>query len=460
MQRYVCSSCGYKSLKKYTICPKCHHAGTMAPEESERTDSKTVAPGAKVNPSKGHEKRTYTVSELKRDMGELERQQTGIDEFDRLLMGGIVDGQVILVGASPGFGKSTLCLEIEGNIAAKGKVVLYASGEESERQIAQRAERLGIDSDNLHIMPSKTVEDVLATADSLHADMLVVDSLQTMGSDDVSGTAGGQAQSKEAAYAFTDWAKRTDGKVLLISQFTKGDEVAGSNMIAHIVDTILIGDSDDDSPLKFLRSKKNRYGRTDEVAVFVHEEDGLKSVSDPSGYLIGDDSDPIQGAAMTFMQDGIRLLPVEINALVSASPYKNPQRQFFGMDGNRAKILVAALSKYVDMEDILSTNDAFASTINGIKLTDTMTDLAVVAALASSGLGKEPLVRTAWIGEVSLTGRVRGRSLMEGRIRECSRLGIPRAVVPQSALDSFKGALPTGVEVKGISSLSQIPRLL
>ena len=457
VMKYVCSDCGASSPQKYAICPSCHQYGTMQPANSGAS-AKPSSPGAKINAGNGVKSKTFTVNELKKDKGELIREATGIEEFDRLLMGGMVAGQVILIGAEPGFGKSTLCLEIMNAFACKGHNVLYASGEESEMQIAQRAERLGINDDRLHIMPSKTVEDVIATADSLHAQELVVDSLQTMASENVTGSAGGQAQSKEAAYAFTEWAKRTGARVILVSQFTKGDEVAGSNMIAHIVDTILIGDSDDESPLKFLRSRKNRYGRTDEVAVFIHEEDGLKSVSDPSGYLIGDDTVPMQGSAMSFCQDGIRLLPVEVNALVTVSAYNNPQRQFSGMDTGRAKILIAALGKYANMMDEMATCDVFANTINGMRLTDTMADLAVIAAIASSALGIEPLQRTVWIGEVALTGRIRGRAMIESRLREAQRLGFERVVIPKAA--KIKKSDYPGLKIDIIDSVSEIKKLL
>lgn len=463
MSMYVCSQCGSRSPQKYAICPSCKGFNTMQLQDSKTSSSKSskgLTPGAKINTkSGGHASKTFTVKELYKTNGELKREPTGITEFDRLMMGGMVDGQVILIGAEPGFGKSTLCIEVLAKLAEQGHPVLYASGEESERQIAQRAERLNIDTDNLHIMPTKTVEDVIATADNMHAYALVVDSLQTMGSNDVNGSAGGMAQSKEAAYAFTEWAKRTGARVILVSQFTKGDEVAGSNMIAHIVDTILIGDSDDNSPLKFLRSRKNRYGRTDEVAVFVHESDGLKSVSDPSGYLIGDDAKPMQGAAMSFCQDGIRLLPVEIDALVAMSAYNNPQRQFSGLDSTRGKILVAALGKYAGMMDIMAQCDVFTSTMNGMRLTDPLTDLAVVASIASSACNIEPLKRTAWFGEVALTGKIRGRSMMEARVREAARLGFERCVLPVHALKALDDK-PSGIELTGIDSISEIKDLL
>lgn len=458
---YVCSNCGQRSPQKWGLCPKCKSLNSYELDDGNNDNDVVKIPGSKIGVGKNiAPSKTFTVHELKESNGKLVRESTGIEEFDRLLMGGMVEGQVLLIGAEPGFGKSTLCVEILNKFALKGHPVLYASGEESERQIAQRAERLHIDNDNLHIMSSKTVEDVINTANGLKAYALVVDSLQTMSSESVTGTAGNQAQSKEAAYVFTDWAKRTGARVILVSQFTKGDEVAGSNMIAHIVDTILLGESDDNSPLKFLRSKKNRYGKTDEVAVFVHEEDGLKSVNDPSGYLIGDETKPISGSAASFCQDGIRLLPIEVNALVTDSSYNYPQRQFSGMDTSRAKILIAALSKFSNMGNALNSCDVFANTINNMKLTDPMTDLAVVAAIASSALNIEPIMKTAWVGEVSLTGFVRGRSMIENRIREAQRLGFERIVIPEAGYNTINVNDFKNIKIKSIKQLAELKKIL
>lgn len=397
--------------------------------------------------------KTHTISDIMRSATAVKRYATGISELDRMLMGGFVSGQVVLLGAEPGFGKSTLCLSVIASMSSRFPT-LYASGEESEQQIAQRAVRMHIDNDSIHIMSTKSIDDVLATADSLSARVVIVDSLQTMEADGITGTQGGSAQSKEAAYRATEWAKRTGSMMILVSQFTKGDEVAGSNMIAHIVDTILIGDSDDNSRLKFLRSRKNRFGRTDEVGVFVHEDDGLKPVVDPSGYLIGDENAPVAGSALSIMRDGVRMLPVEIDALAVQSTYSNPQRQFSGMDSSRTKILVAALSKYGD--ERMSSCDVFSSTINGIRLTDPMTDLAVIAGMESSLLGIEPRGRTAWIGEVALTGMIRGRSMIEERVREAERLGFDKVVIPGSA--RVDGTY--GISIEHMGSISEIKDML
>lgn len=463
---FVCTYCKTENELKYSICPKCKHYNSMKPVEDENDENsqssntmvKTSTLGKK--PVKSRVLTTFTVKDLKNGENQLTRHSTGLSEFDRILMGGMVDGQVVLIGAEPGFGKSTLCLSVLAHFA-ENMPVLYASGEESERQIASRAERMHVNNDNLHIVATKNVENTLKTADSLNVKALVVDSLQTMGSEAIVGSIGSVAQSKDAAYQYTEWAKQHGAMVILISQFTKNDDVAGSNMIAHIVDTILVGESSLDSPLKFLRSRKNRYGKTDEVGVFVHEDDGLHSVSNPAGYFIGEDTKPIQGSAVSFCRDGARLLPVEVNALVTKSVYPNPQRQVSGLDLNRSRILIAALGKYANMTDALSVADVFITTMSGLKVSDTSVDLAILAAVMSSVCGIEPAVRTAWVGEVALTGYIKGgTAFLESKIKEAERLGFERIVIPQAAFKQIAGKIKAKIEIVPINKIKDLKSLL
>jgi DNA repair protein RadA/Sms len=455
---WVCSSCGYEAPSKFFKCPNCGSFSTA--EQKQQTDDKPEA-GMKVNTNlKSYVAKTksYHIQELAHE--DIARTVTGISEFDRLLDGGLVQGQVVLIGAEPGFGKSTLALEVLGHLSDAGHHCLYASGEESAYQIAERANRLHIDSEDLIILSTTTVEDVLSHAIQESAEFVVVDSLQTMASEAVDGTIGGISQSRESAITFKQFAKQNNVSFLLISQFTKGDEVAGSNQIAHVVDTIFIGDSDSETRLKFLRSQKNRYGKTDDVAVFVHEEDGLKSVSDPSEYLIGDMNDSMPGSARTFIQNGTRILPVEINALVTDETYATPQRQFSGFNFSRGKILVAACSKYLPVCKI-NDADAFISTISGVQINDPNADLALVAAIVSSSQAKSPRDKTAWIGEVALTGKIRGRALISSKVKEAERLGFDRVVIPESAYSHVsKDVRSSGITITTIDTLKDIIHLI
>jgi DNA repair protein RadA/Sms len=455
---WECSACGKTAIMEFRICPECGAYGTAVHRESESASVKPSA-GMRVNASKKSSyvsnTKAYTVNSLSDE--DIPRVSTDISEFDRILDGGILPGQVILIGAEPGFGKSTLALEVLGNLSSQGYNCLYASGEESAHQIAQRARRLHINDDHLRIMSTTIVEDVFSHATDDDAEFVVVDSLQTMASNAVDGTIGGVSQSKEAAISFKQYAKDNDVAFILISQFTKSDEVAGSNQIAHVVDTIFIGDADKETRLKFLRSQKNRYGKTDEVAVFVHEDDGLKSVDDPSEYLIGDMNELIAGSAKTFIQDGNRILPVEINALVADAAYGSPQRQFSGYNTNRGRILIAACSKYVPSCS-LGQSDVFVSTISGVQIGDPNADLALAAAVISSAADNQPNTRTAWIGEVALTGKIRGRSLMESKIKEAARLGFERVVIPASAKRSLKTSVD--IQIDTIESLGDMVKLI
>lgn len=459
---WKCSNCGAISIVKRGYCPNCGEYGTYEKIADEKVDQPSA--GMKVNVSTKSTyvatTKTYTVKNVKK-LGKVERTSTGVKEFDRLLQGGLVSGQVVLLGAEPGFGKSTLCLEVMGHLAKDaGWPVLYASGEESVEQIAARAERLHVDSDNLRLLSTTTVEEVISHASSMNARCVVVDSLQTMATSEISGSLGSISQSKEAAMAFKQYAKDNDVAFILVSQFTKSDEVAGSNQIAHIVDTIFVGDADHETTLKFLRSLKNRYGKTDEVAVFVHTDDGLESVNDPSAFLIGDVGDMTAGAARGFMRAGARLLPVEIDALCNkTAAYGTPQRQFSGIQYQRGRIIIAALSKYAPLLKI-DDGDVFVSTLNGVSVTDATTDLAVAAAITSSILDKKPTYKTAWVGEVSLTGRILGKSLIQNKIDEAVRLGFDRIVVPSIAMKDINEKSSKDIDIVYITNLKGLPHLI
>lgn len=459
---YVCTECGAIYPRMQGYCRNCDNYGTV--EERPNSAESRPRAGMKVNVStrSGYVpiSKTYTVKTVPHT-GADERTSTGVKEFDRLLQGGIVPGQVILLGAEPGFGKSTLCLEVMGNLASQQDwTVLYASGEESAEQIAERANRLNIDDDNLNILSTTTVEEVLAHATELDAKCVVVDSLQTMATETVTGSLGSISQSKEAAMAFKQFAKDNAITFILVSQFNKADEVAGSNQIAHIVDTIFLGDADHETTLKFLRSMKNRYGKTDEVAVFIHTDEGLMSVDDPSSFLIGDVDDKIAGATRTFMRAGARLLPVEIDALCNKSAaYGTPQRQFSGVNFNRGKIIIAALSKYAPLLKI-DGGDVFVSTLNGVNVTDTTTDLAIAAAIVSSSLNKYPSYKTAWVGEVALTGRILGKALAQNKVEEAIRLGFDRIVLPEVARRAIPERLESKIDIVYIKELKDLQHFI
>ena len=454
--KYVCSNCGAQYPMAMGRCTQCGQFGTVTViTETASTAGLKIKAGAT---SKYVMKtKAYSVSELKTE--DVKKTSTGVAELDRILSGGLTPGQVVLIGAEPGFGKSTLCLEVLASMAKRGIPALYASGEESAAQIGERARRLGVATDDLKILGTTVVEEVLAHAREMKAGIVCVDSLQAMASEDVEGSLGGVSQSKEASFAFRQYAKDNNVPFLLISQFTKSDEVAGSNQIPHAVDTILVGDADQNTPLKFLRSMKNRNGRTGITAVFIHEDDGIKSVKDPSKYLAGDVDENLAGSARTIINDGGRLLPVEVDALCATAAYGSPQRQFNGLAAQRGRLLTARLLASTP-ELSLDKLDVFVGTVDSVKADDAMADLAVVAAIAGSALNQAPRTPTAWIGEVALTGQIRGRSMIEERVAEAARLGMKRAVCSESAADSLTAKTRKLIEVQPVKMIDEIVHLI
>lgn len=456
--RWKCSGCDAVFPQYMGRCTHCGRFGTIE-EHSESSDGSSAGLKIKTGANSGYvmKSKAWTVDELGTE--DAPRLSTGVSELDRILDGGLIDGQVVLIGAEPGFGKSTLCLEVLSSIAGRGMKALYASGEESARQIGDRARRLGVSSSNLKILSTTVVEEVLSHAADMQASIVCVDSLQAMASEEIDGGLGGVSQSKEASFAFRQYAKDNGVPFLLISQFTKSDEVAGSNQIPHAVDTILVGDSDKDSPLKFLRSRKNRNGRTGLTAVFVHEDDGIKSVRDPSRYLVGDVDSTLAGSARAIMNDGGRLLPVEVDALCAPAAYGSPQRQFNGVQAPRGKLLTARLQVSAP-ELSLDKMDVFVGMVDSVRAVDPSMDLAIAAAIASSALNEAPRVPTVWVGEVSLTGQIRGRSMINERAAEAARLGFKRIVCSSAAAKAVSAGVRETIEVVPVKMLDEILHLI
>lgn len=357
---------------------------------------------------------------------------------------------------------STLSMSISDKFASTGKKVLYVSGEESEQQIALRAQRMNISSPLIKIVNETTVETILGHVEDEKPDFLIIDSLQTMASSELTGSMGSIAQSKEAANVFTLLAKKQQIVTILISQVTKGSgnelNFAGSNQIAHIVDCILYLDSDAETPLKFLRAEKNRFGDTVEVGVFQHQEKGLMEVSDPSGILLdNEDSSNLSGTSTSFISEGVRQIPVEIQALVTTSNMPNPRKQFNGVDYNRGQIVCAILDKFCNAR--LYDNDVFVSTVSGIKVKDPLADLSIAASVISSAKDKKVTVPTAFVGELSLTGQVRGSFMIDNKIREAQRLGFQRIVVPKSAQKNIH-VKNLSIQVEYISFVNELTKFL
>lgn len=454
--QYKCNSCQGEFLQWAGKCPSCKEWSTLEEVVAGSTAAAAESSGLKSGEALKPKQAARTLSQLKDSF--IERTPTTIGELDRVLGGGLVTGEVVLLAGSPGSGKSTICLRLSEIFGKLGHSVLYSSGEESESQIKLRAERMGITEKNILITHETNLETLIGHIDDNEPKFMIVDSLQTLASNQVASSTGSINQSKEAAHTLTRIAKSRGITMILINQVTKGDggdlTFAGSNQIAHIVDCVLYIESDRDTPLKFLRATKNRFGDSTEVGIFQHSETGLEEVSDPSGVLM-DSGEPLPGEATGFISEGTRQIPVEVQALVADSSLTNPRKQFSSVDNGRGQIICAILDKFTDLE--LFNSDVFVSTTAGIKVKDPLTDLAVAAALISSAKDKRRSERTMYIGEMTLTGRVKG-SMISSKIKEAERLGFERVIIPASA----KSQIPKGskITVKTIESISELPKLI
>lgn len=356
---------------------------------------------------------------------------TGVGEFDRILGGGLVAGQVVLVAGEPGVGKSTLLLDVARSFSESGRRTLYVSGEESAEQIALRAARIGALHERLLVAEETELEQVLAHVEAEKPDLLVVDSVQTIATTALDGRAGGVAQVHEITQSLTRWAKTHGLPTLLVGQSTRENSVAGPRALEHLVDTVLTFEGDRSSTLRLLRSVKNRFGPTDEVACFEHDEGGLVEISDPSGLFRKVRETPVPGSCLTVTIEGRRPLLAEIQALVVDAPGQHPRRAVTGLDLNRTTMLAAVCEKASGLA--LHARDIYVATVGGARINDPGSDLATCLAIVSSALDAPLWSDTVVLGEVTLSGDLRSAPGLAKRVAEASRLGFRRAVVPIEA---------------------------
>lgn len=451
---YVCSECGNIATSGYGKCLACGAYGTL--EKRVAAGSATASSGFKSGGSVKPSKKALTISELSQKP--FLRSSSGIGELDRVLGGGFVEGEVVLLGGAPGTGKSSLSIAIANNFATRGQKVLYSSGEESEQQIALRAKRLQISSDNIKIINETNLETILGHIEDEKPDFMIVDSLQTLASKEISGSMGSISQSKEAANVFTKIAKTQGITMILVSQLIKAGDFAGSETVQHVVDCALMFESDKESPLKFLRSTKNRFGDVNEVGVFQHEETGLVEVLDPSGIFLENEDDSVCGTVCSFISEGVRQMPVEVQALATKSTLPTPRKQFNGVNYQRGQIICAILDKFCAAK--LYENDVFVSTVSGVRVEDPQSDLAVAAAILSSLRDKPILTEYAFVGELSLTGQVRGGFMVENKIKEAERLGFKKIVLPRAAQRSIVNQNKFKIDIEFISSVKDLAKYL
>ena len=412
---FFCGECGYESTKWLGKCPACGSWNTML-------EQKKVSSVPSINSL------TYAHAIPLADVTTTAsgRVSSGIGELDRVLGGGIVPGSVTLLGGDPGIGKSTLLMQTAAELTKQG-TVLYVTGEESASQLKLRAERLGVGGDML-ILAENDLSAIESEVDRVKPAYVMIDSIQTMYSADCSGSNGSISQIREATSLITRMAKRTGAATFIVGHVTKDGAIAGPRILEHMVDTVLYFEGDRQDSFRLLRSVKNRFGSTDEIGVFEMRSTGMAEISDPSTlFITGTD---LPGCAVTCAMEGTRPMMVEVQALLSTSPFSNPRRMAAGLDNNRLVLLLAVLEKKAGLR--FYDKDVYTNVVGGIRLDERACDLAVAMCIAGAGADIALPPRTAILGELSLTGEVRPVNRLEKRIQECARLGFSHIVVPNS----------------------------
>jgi DNA repair protein RadA/Sms len=417
---YVCSECGGSAPKWQGQCPACAAWNTL-------TETAAEAASAHRYKSVATASRLQRLSEV--SAREAPRLPTGVAEFDRVLGGGLVAGQVVLIGGDPGIGKSTLLLQALAAMSAHHAAV-YVSGEESAEQVALRATRLGLAAGGLQLLAEINLEKIQSVLAGAKAELVVIDSIQTLYSDALSSAPGSVAQVRECAAQLTRLAKQTGTAIVFIGHVTKEGALAGPRVLEHIVDTVLYFEGDTQQSFRLIRAFKNRYGAVNELGVFAMTEKGLKGVSNPSALFLSRHDEQVPGSCVLVTQEGTRPLLVEIQALVDAAHAPNPRRLSVGLEQNRLAMLLAVLHRHAGIACF--DQDVFVNAVGGVKISEPAADLAVLLAIVSS-LRARPLPQKLVVfGEVGLAGEIRPAPRGQERLREAAKLGFAQAIVPKA----------------------------
>ena len=416
---YSCSECGATSPKWQGQCPGCGEWNTLVESVAEK-------PGGHRFESLTPVARLVNLSEI--ETRETERIATGIAEFDRALGGGLVAGGVVLIGGDPGIGKSTLLLQAL-SLLSSGCKVLYVSGEESGEQVALRARRLGLDTRSLQLMAEINLERILATLQAEQPQVAVIDSIQTLWSEQLSSAPGSVAQVRECAAQLTRLAKQSGIAIILVGHVTKDGALAGPRVLEHIVDTVLYFEGDTHSSFRLVRAVKNRFGAVNELGVFAMTDKGLKGVNNPSALFLSQHGQDVAGSCVMVTQEGTRPLLVEIQALVDTA-HGNPRRLTVGLDAQRLAMLLAVLHRHAGI--VCFDQDVFVNAVGGVRIGEPAADLAVLLSITSSLKNKPLPARLIVFGEVGLAGEIRPAPRGQERLKEAAKLGFTRALIPEA----------------------------
>ena len=441
---FVCQNCGNQARKWLGQCPECGEWNTLVEERF-----RAVASSASVSFSGYKEASPVAFSQI--EAQDDDRTTSGIDELDRVLGGGIVAGSVVLIGGAPGIGKSTLAIQMAARLCESGSKVLYVSGEESERQIKMRGERLGLSAAELFILPETNLQSILGQSEKLRPDLVIVDSIQTVYSEKIESAPGSVSQVRDVAGQLMMFAKQTSTPIFITGHVTKEGSIAGPKTLEHIVDTVLYFEGDRHHNHRIIRATKNRFGAANEIGVFEMTGSGLVPVGNPSEVFLQERPEGASGSVVTVCMEGTRPMLVEMQALVGGTRQGTGRRMTQGFDHNRASLLIAVLEKRLGMH--LASDDVFLNVAGGLEVDEPAADLGVIAAIASSFRNLQISPDIAVFGEVGLTGEVRGVLQAQARAREAQTLGFKKLIVPASNKTGLEKLL--GVRVVGVKDLDE-----
>ncbi|KXZ38942.1 DNA repair protein RadA/Sms [Alkalithermobacter thermoalcaliphilus JW-YL-7 = DSM 7308] len=442
--KHICQNCGYESLKWMGKCPECDRWNSFV---EEVYDQKTKHDLFVLNDKKDNKPIPINSVEAVEEY----RFSTNIKELDRVLGGGVVKGSLILVGGDPGIGKSTLLIQVSNEIAKQGMKVLYISGEESAQQIKMRGKRLNINSDNLYIFAENNLKIIEKQIDTLKPDIMIVDSIQTVFSPDITSAPGSVSQIKEGTSKFMKISKNLGITTFIVGHVTKEGSLAGPKILEHMVDTVIYFEGERYNTYRMIRAVKNRFGSTNELGVFEMRDLGLVEIENPSKILISERPKGVSGSVIVSTIEGTRPMLVELQALVSPTSFGIPRRMATGFDQNRVNLLIAVLEKRVGMQ--IQNQDVYINVVGGIRISEPAADLGIALSIASGFRNIEIRQDTVVAGEIGLTGEVRGVSFIEKRIIESKKLGFKRIVIPKNNLSGTEKV--QGIEIIGVKNIKE-----
>ena len=445
---FVCSSCGYESAKWLGKCPACNEWNTFYEEKVAKASDGSFLADKKSNPAKPTSLNSVEAKEAV-------RISTGVGELDRVLGGGLVKGSLVLLGGEPGIGKSTLILQICNRIKGEGKV-LYVSGEESAQQIKIRADRLKIQNEDILFLGETDIDVISDEISQMKPKLVIIDSIQTMYSDEISSAAGTVSQVREITARIMKICKQQEITTIIIGHVTKEGNIAGPRVLEHMVDTVLYLEGERYFSYRILRGVKNRFGSTNEVGMFEMQNEGMVEITNPSSVLISEREDNPAGSIIVATMEGTRPLLIELQALTTASVFGIPRRSANGIDYNRLTMLMAVLEKKAGLS--LGTQDVYLNVVSGIRIIEPAVDLGVILAVASSFKNVSIPTDVVAIGEVGLTGEVRAVNMIEKRLKEAEKLGFKRCMIPENNKKLLKDSYQ--LDIIGVRNIQDALRVM